>query len=238
MRRHTMLLLSLPFLALTSEARAGGYTGGPVTGGGSISGKVTVTGKHAQPAAMPVTKDHATCGHSKASEALQVGAGGALRNAVVYLDKIASGKPVAAKDVTLDQMGCTYVPHVQATTRGSQIELHSNDAVLHNVHGALEGKDILFNVAMPMKGQRIKKKLKKAGLVQVTCDAGHTWMKAYVQVFDHPYFAVTGADGSFQLGDVPPGTYDLVVWHELLGKQTQRVTVTGGGDAKVTFAFP
>ncbi len=216
---------------------AGGYTGGAVTGGGSVSGAVTTTAK-ASTAAMPVTKDHGTCGHSKKSEELIVGRGGALANAVVYLDKIAAGKPAAPGAVALDQVGCTYAPHVQAAVRGSSIELRSSDPILHNVHGALAGKDLLFNVAMPMKGQKIKKKLKKAGLVQITCDAGHTWMRAYVQVFDHPYFAVTGADGSFKLTDVPAGTYDLVVWHEKLGVRRTKVTVTAGGDSRTAVAFP
>ena len=222
---------------VAAPAAWAGYAGGPVTGGGSISGAVTTTAKPSA-AAMPVTKDHGTCGHSKKSEELVIGRGGALANAVVYLDRIAAGKPATAQTVSLDQVGCTYAPHVQAAVRGSQIELRSSDPILHNVHGALGGKDLLFNVAMPMKGQKIKKKLKKAGLVQITCDAGHTWMKAYVQVFDHPYFAVTGADGSFKLADIPAGTYDLVVWHEKLGLKRTRVTVTAGGDARAAIAFP
>ncbi|HTM18921.1 MAG TPA: carboxypeptidase regulatory-like domain-containing protein [Kofleriaceae bacterium] len=238
-----MRVFCIPMLAILGAApaaRAGGtYAGGPVTGGGSVSGTVTTTAK-ASTDSQAVTKDQPTCGHAKRSEAVIVGRGGALRNAVVYLDKITAGKPATPQKLGLDQIGCTYVPHVQAAVRGSEIEFHSNDPILHNVHGAggVQGKDMLFNVAMPMKDQRIKKKLKKTGLITVTCDAGHTWMRAYVQVFDHPYFAVTGDDGSFRLADVPPGTYDLVVWHEQLGERRVRVTVAAGADSKTPLALP
>jgi len=221
---------------VAAPAAWAGYAGGPVTGGGSISGAVTTTAKPSA-AAMPVTKDHGTCGHSKKSEELVIGRGGALANAVVYLDRLAAGKPATAQTVSLDQVGCTYAPHVQAAVRGSQIELRSSDPILHNVHGALGGKDLLFNVAMPMKGQKIKKKLKKAGLVQITCDAGHTWMKAYVQVFDHPYFAVTGADGSYAISGVPAGTYTATFWHEKLGTKTAGVTVPASGEVAGNLVF-
>jgi len=236
--KRLSFVLAVPVILLPVAASAGGYHGGAVANGGSITGTVTFHGAVPKTKPMRVTKDEATCGHSIPVETLIVGKGGMLANAVVHLDKITMGKPMARSVVTLNQKGCMYHPHVQAATRGSKIELISSDPILHNVHGALNGKRLIFNVAMPMKGQRIKKKLKKAGLVQITCDAGHTWMKAYVQVFDHPYFAVTRTDGAFHITDVPPGSYDLVVWHEKLGTKRARVTVTAGGDAKVTFVYP
>lgn len=232
------IVLAVPFVLLPVAASAGGYHGGPVANGGSISGTVTFHGAVPKAKPLPVTKDQGTCGHSVPSQTMIVGKGGLLANAVVYVDKVTSGKPMTRSVVTLDQKGCMYHPHVQAATRGSKIELISSDPILHNAHGALGGKRLIFNVAMPTKGQHIKKKLKKAGLVQITCDAGHTWMKSYVYVFDHPYFAVTGSDGSFHIDDVPPGSYDLVVWQEKLGTKRARVTVTAGGDAKVSLVYP
>ena len=74
--------------------------------------------------------------------------------------------------------------------------------------------------------------------MKVGCDAGHTWMTAYIAVFEHPYFAVTAADGSFRIGDIPGGTYKLVFWHEKLGRKVKKVTVTGGGVSDASLAWP
>ncbi len=237
MHRLATALATLPLVFFVSGGTAIAYKGAPVANGGTVTGKVTFSGTKPRSKRLKVTKDHGVCGHSKVSEALIVGSGKSIANAVVYIEKISAGKPANKKTAVLDQKGCTYVPHVQATVRGSKIEFRSKDAVLHNVHGALNGKRLLFNIAMPNKGQRIKKKLKKPGVVEVTCDAGHTWMKAYVYVFRHPYFAVTKADGSFTLTDVPAGTYKLVVWHEKLGVKKASITVTAGGTTTSSFSL-
>jgi len=227
---------AIALTALTTPAHAG-YRGGPVTNGGTIAGTVTFGGKVPPRATIRVTKNPEVCGTSKPSEDLLVGAGGALRNAVVYLDGIDHGKPAEKTVVHLGQHGCVYVPHVQATTKGSKVALKSADPIMHNVHGTMTTGRMIFNVGMPGTGTVIRKKLRKTGIAVITCDAGHTWMKAYIHVFAHPYFAVTGADGRFTLPDVPPGTYDLVVWHEKLGTKKTRVTVTAGATATASFAL-
>jgi uncharacterized protein (DUF2141 family) len=97
------------------------------------------------------------------------------------------------------------------------------DPVMHNTHGFL-GKATVFNVALPIKGQRLERKVTKPGLMRVECDA-HGWMLAWIYAAENPYVAVTQKDGSFELTDVPPGSYTLVAWHELTGETEMPVTV-------------
>lgn len=231
MKNHnslTMAWAAAMFSLLAFSPAAVAYEGGTVADGGAISGKIVFDGKAPATKKLKVTKDGEVCGQTKDSQELIVGAGGALKNVVVYIKKIKKGKPVKKDMLVLDQTGCVYEPHVMATVKGAKIELRNSDAILHNIHAVL-GKVIVFNIAMPTKGQKINQKLRQAGLLTVTCDAGHTWMGSFIHVFDHPYFAVTGADGSYQINDLPPGDYELVAWHEKLGTKTSPIKITAKG---------
>jgi hypothetical protein len=101
------------------------------------------------------------------------------------------------------------------------------------VHASL-GAATVFNMAMPIHNQKIPTNLTKAGLIKLKCDV-HGWMNGAIAVEDNPYFAVTGDDGSFSIGDVPAGSYTVHVWHETLGEQDQKVTVAAGGKAMADF---
>ena len=95
----------------------------------------------------------------------------------------------------------------------------------------------LYNVALPFKGFSVTKTLAPtAGLLRIKCDA-HEWMRAWIVELDHPYFATTDESGKFSIADVPPGTYELVAWHEVMGEKTAKVTVVAGAPAKVDFQF-
>ncbi len=230
------LSLAVSMILPSSMPALAGYSASPVTGGGSVAGSVRAPGARGA-AAVPVTKDVAVCKNSHQPESIVVGSDGALANAVVYLKDIATGKPLdKAAKASLDNRGCTYVPHVAVVPVGSTLTIRSSDNVLHNVHAFL-GKDTLFNVALPIPGMEIPQTMKKPGIVNVKCDAGHTWMSAYVHVVEHPYYAVTDASGKFDLKDVPPGTYTLGVWHETYGTMEQKVTVAGGKPAPASFVF-
>jgi plastocyanin len=211
-----------------------GYTEAPVANGGTISGKVTLMGAKPKLAPEVRNKDPKVCGTSGPNETLILGAGEGVKNVVVSLTDIHSGKKLTAGDATLDQTKCSYVPHVQALPVGSNLVVINSDGVLHNVH-ATQGALTVFNYAMPIKGQKTQpKKLDKAGLIRLKCDV-HGWMNGAIVVEDNPYFAVTGDDGSFSIGDVPPGSYTVHVWHERLGEQDQKVTVAAGGKAMADF---
>ena len=103
------------------------------------------------------------------------------------------------------------------------MEIINSDPVLHNTHGFL-GRRTVFNVALPDQGMRIKKRLRRPGIVRVECDA-HGWMLSWIYAAENPYYAVTAADGTFTLTDVPPGSYTLVAWQEYTGALEIPVTV-------------
>jgi len=207
-----------------------GYETTTVSNGGTIRGTVKLQGNPPHLAAHKITKaEHRPiCGDSVPNEEVVAGSGGALANVVVWIDGIQSGAAPTRHNITLDQHNCRYTPHVQATTRGSQVTVTSQDPTLHNTHATM-GNRTIFNLALPTKGVRINRPLSRPGLIDVKCDAGHTWMRAYIHVFEHPYFAVTGADGRFELTQVPPGQHTLKAWHERFGTQTRSLRVDAGG---------
>ena len=169
-----------------------------------------------------------------------VGEGGSLGNVFVYVQSGLTGTfPAPTTPVVLDQKGCRYIPHVFGVQVGQPIEIVNSDPTLHNIH-ATPKTNTEFNTAQPIQGMKTSHTFtaKEADVVvPFKCDV-HGWMNAYVGVLDHPYFAVTKADGSFSIPNLPPGTYTLAAWHERLGTQTQSITVAAKeskSDANFTF---
>ncbi len=222
-----------PAAPMAPPAAMGGYTVAPVTGGGTISGKVTITGAAPKLAPQARNKDPKVCGTTGEDESLILGAGGGVKNAIVSLTDIHSGKALMPAPAQLDQNKCSYVPHVQAVPVGTVLTVLNSDTILHNVHAML-GAATVFNMAMPIHNQKIPTNLSKAGLIKLKCDV-HGWMNGAIAVEDNPYYAVTGADGSFSIADVPPGTYTVHVWHERLGEGDQKVTLAAGGKGMADF---
>jgi plastocyanin len=215
---------------LSGAALAQAYTQVDVTGGGTISGQITFRG--AKPALPPEkrNKDPKVCGTTGPNQSLIVSSGGGVKNVIVYLKDISSGKKMdLAGTATLDQSKCSYGPHVQALPVGTTLTVLNSDPILHNVH-ASQGPATVFNYAMPIKDQKIPKKLTKPGFIKLKCDV-HGWMNGAIGVMTNPYYAVTGDDGSYSISDVPPGTYTLATWHETLGEKTQQLTVAAGATA-------
>ena len=138
----------------------------------------------------------------------------------------------------IDQKGCVYSPHVLGVQAGQPVKILNSDATMHNIHG-LPKVNKEFNFGMPKSLKEKSVVFNKAeDVFVIKCDV-HPWMKSYTQVFDHPYFAVSGTDGSFSIPNVPDGTYEAVAWQERLGdknKLTQSVTVKGGV-AELNFNF-
>jgi hypothetical protein len=219
---------------------------GSALAAGSITGTVRVEKAPRDLPAVKIAKDASVCGTEAARDALVVGPGGGLANVVVSLKGVKPPQPPApVTGAAVDQVGCRYTPHVQAVTVGTALAVLNNDAVLHNVHGTIEtgGSPLtVFNVAMPFKGGKAPQVLKRPGAIKLRCDAGHTWMSAYVHVFDHPFYAVTDAQGRFTIKDVPPGKYTLEYWHEPIADKpplvrTTSVEVTDGKAATADAAL-
>jgi plastocyanin len=165
--------------------------------------------------------------------------GGNLANVFVYVKSGLEGKsfPVPPEKKVLNQQACTYHPRILGVRVGQPLTIKNSDPALHNVHG-LPKTNEGFNQAQPIQGMEFDKTFDKPEvMVHVKCDV-HPWMSAYIGVVAHPYFAVTGQDGSFDIPKLPPGTYTLEAWHEALGTQTKQVTVAPNQTVDVTFDFP
>ena len=214
-----------------------------VPNAGVIKGTVTYTGSK-QPNKLNVTKDANVCTHGGEPDgSLQV-SGGKLKNAVIAItDDIPKGKRWASNKAIVDNKECLFDPRVQIGRYQGEIEAKNSDPVFHNANIArvdIDNKggtpDLLANVALPMQGQTQTKNLKKSGIVEIKCNV-HEWMHAWIYVSKHPYATVTGADGSYEIAGVPPGDYNVLVWHEELGQFNTKIKVDGGGTATLDHAF-
>jgi plastocyanin len=206
------------------------YEGGAVKDGGSISGVVKFKGSAPAPKKLDVNKDKEVCGKSPKVDQSLVVNNGNLANAVVYLTDIKKGKKAEAK-VVLDQKNCEYHPHVLAFQAGNTVEILNPDGILHNVH-SYSKVNTPFNMAQPKFKKAMTVKIEKPEAINVKCDV-HGWMTGWLFAADNPYVVATDNNGSFKLTDVPAGTYNLEVWHETLGKTSQKVTVKAKEEAKV-----
>ncbi|MEW6323039.1 MAG: carboxypeptidase regulatory-like domain-containing protein [Acidobacteriota bacterium] len=198
---------------------------------GSITG--TVTTKAAAPRPLRVTIDQRICGDELPDESIVVGAGGALAHAVVTLTGIKAGAAGAAPVVMNEK--CRFVPRVQVVRPNVEMTTSSRDPVLHTTQAQLLDGSTLFNVALPIPGITIRRPVGSARVVRLGCNT-HPWMRGWMIVTDE-VAAVTGADGRFTLAGVPPGTYELRVWHETLQGAPQKVTVAAGTTAQAAFVL-
>ncbi len=206
---------------------------------GTIKGKVVFEGTPPPPEKKEVTSDVTVCGTHQEVAKVIADASGGIRFAVVKLiDPKKKLPPTKPADGLLDQTQCQFEPHVQIIPLGSKLIITSSDTVLHNAHGFSEDGSDVFNVAVPVKGMKIPVDLtKKPGRVKLRCDAGHAWMRGYIVVAEHNYYVVTDPTGAFEFKDVPPGEYTIEVWHENLGVQQKKVTVTADGVVETPFTF-
>jgi plastocyanin len=163
---------------------------------------------------------------------------GRLANAVVYIKSglAERGFPAPTEAVVIDQKGCLYDPHIAAVMVGQPLQFRNSDTEAHNVHGRPRIVDAWnFLMSRPNSTRDVSFDNPEVG-IPVSCDI-HPWMRAYVSVFDNPYFAVTPRDGTVTLRSVPPGDYVVAAWHETLGTLVRPVSLPASGTATVQFDF-
>ncbi len=220
---------------LTFALSAWGYEAITVKDGGTMKGRVKVTGTIPQDETFSPTKDKAHCGETMQREKYVISAEGGVRYATVMIQGITKGKAASTDVVLVDNKNCAFHPHVQVAAVGQTLGVRNSDPMLHNTHMYLN-KLTVFNAALPITGMEVKRPIRKEGLWDVHCDA-HTFMHGFMQVSDSPYVAVTDAAGRFTISDIPAGTYKVKIWHEALGEQEKTVTITPNGTADLTVDY-
>jgi len=214
---------------------------GNAQGGATVTGKVKFTG--AKPTNPPIDmteepKCKAKYTTTPTRETVVVNPNGTLANVFVY---VKSGLPASAKyetpktGVLIDQDGCHYRPHVLGIMVGQTLEIKNSDGILHNIK-AKGVKNRPFNISQPTTMTSTRTFSAPEVMVPLECNV-HGWMQAYLGVLPHPFYAITGADGSFTIKGLPPGTYTIEAWHEKYGTQTATVTVAGTESKTQDFTF-
>ncbi len=209
---------------------------------GSVSGTVKLDGTPPKPRKINMAAEPYCNSQHAASPATDqevvVGAGGALENVIVFVkDGLGNRTFETPKTpVTLDQKGCLYHPHVVALQAGEPFDVTNSDNTTHNIH-PVPKYNREWNKSQSPGATKIEQTFTREEItIPVKCNV-HPWMKSYIAVFKHPYFQVTGASGSFDLKNLPPGTYTIEAWHEKYGTSDQTVTIGPKESKTISFVF-
>jgi hypothetical protein len=243
--------------AVLAVAGCGGGDGGGAAGGsggggspaaspvdaataGHASGMVTFSGSAPAMAEIDLSQESVCSAKHSATpteELVVVGADGGLANVFVYVKEGLESLdfPTPNDPAVLDQDGCVYSPHVLGVQAGQDFTLRNSDGILHNIN-ASPSENRPFNVSQPAVMDTQRSFAAAEVMVPVRCDV-HSWMTSYIGVVDHPYFTVSGPDGSVSLDGLPPGDYVIEAWHEMYGTMTQSITIATGATAEFSFEF-
>jgi len=205
---------------------------------GTLKGHVKYEGKSPKPKRLRMDADP-VCGSSHSgpvySENFKMAKDGSMAEALVWLKNVSYSGGVPSDPAVLDQKGCVYDPHVFGMVAGQELLIKNSDATLHNIH-SMPKVNKEFNFAMPKVVKTKKSTFAKSepSPFYIKCDV-HPWMKTWVLVSDHPYYAVTDTNGNFSIDNIPAGTYEVVCWQEKFGSKraiTSEVTIGDGSTTK------
>jgi plastocyanin len=204
---------------------------------GTITGVVTLKGQPPKLKPLDMTADPGCPTGPQPAEVVVANAG-KLANVFVYVKEgLPQGNFAVPSDpVTLDQKGCRYIPHMLGIMAGQPLKITNTDTADHNIHD-MPSNNPAFNESQTPTDQPVTKKFSNAEMmIPVQCNQ-HPWMRAYINVMSHSYFAVSGPDGSFEIKNLPPGEYTIAAVHERFGEQTMKVKVGAKENAKAAFVY-
>jgi hypothetical protein len=178
---------------------------------GSVSGTVRWRGEVPPVAEVPVLTHREACGETRRIPSAVVGPRGGVAGAVVVLEGVREGRLPLGGEVRFVLAGCELSPRVAVASIGATLRFENQEALLHNVR-ILSGRETWLDVGLPQRGSTTEA-IARVGIHRIVDDAAHPWIESWLYVADHPYIAVTDADGRFQLPRVPVGSYQLRLWH-------------------------
>lgn len=212
-----------------------------ITNPGTVTGKISYEGAEPKSNRMRMDVD-AACAKQHAGGVLLLQEvkvqNGALRDVFVWVKEGLGNRkfPTPKEQAVLDQKGCVYAPHVFGVQTGQEIKILNSDPTTHNIHPIPQNNREWNQSQSPNVQPLVKSFPRQEIMVPVKCNI-HPWMKSYIGVVDHPYFAVSSDDGSFEIKNLPPGDYTIEAWHEKLGPMQQKVTVGPNETKEVSFSF-
>jgi plastocyanin len=208
---------------------------------GTVTGTIRFTGRKPPRKAIDMSGDPpcAAAHHGKAyDESVVVNTNGTLANVFIYVKTGLEGRKfeIPATPVTIDQKGCWFRPRVLGIQTGQTLSVVNSDPVTHNIHPLAE-INREWNHSQGQGDEPLARKfLKPEVMIRVKCNI-HSWMHAYIGVVENPYFAVSADTGAFEIPSLPPGDYTLEAWHEVFGRQEQKITITPSGKINADFTF-
>jgi hypothetical protein len=236
-----LMLIPLPATSSISKAGTNAQRYYKANGNeGAITGTVSFKGTKPKRKHIDMSQDN-SC-HSINPEATVQNvmlSKGQLANVIVYiksggeLEKYYFEYP--SSSVTIDRQFCQFVPRIVAIQSGQMLKILNNDVTSHNFH-PVPAKNVEWNRSQSMGAEPLEQSFKYPEIIPIKCNR-HPWMQAFVGVFHHPFFFVTGKDGSFKIDGVPPGRYTIAVWHEVFGEQTIEVTINPQETKNLPFTF-
>jgi len=242
MKRSYLLVVAIVLVCLLAGHLLAGVPNPPAdsSSAGSLTGSVKFKGTLLPASRIDMSSDP-TCQKAHSSpvttEDYVVGQNGSLANVVVYVaDGLAAGSTFdpPSQPAVIEQKGCQYRPHVLALQTNQKLDVVNSDTTTHNIH-PMPNNNREWNKTQP-HGMPVEETFAREEIaIPVKCNV-HPWMKGYIAVFKHPFFAVTDKDGNFEIKNLPPGVYTITAWQEKLGTQNQKVTV-GAGQTAIDFTF-
>ena len=239
------LIISISSLVSTS---GWAYQEMEVSNGGSIQGKVTLTGKMPYPRIyhLVLFPNIDMCAEidtddemNRVLEDFKVSPDGGLKDVVVTIEHVDAGKPFNKEPINITAENCKFLPDVNVIRQGESFKVDNIDAVMHNsqVYQKERGK-ILLNIPIPAEEVTdgkitFKKKYK---IMQMICGM-HEFMQTWGYRVQNPYYAQTKIDGNFKIDNIPPGEYKVTAWHYLIKRQSQKVKIAAGETFDLNFEF-
>lgn len=238
MNRHSFALtITIALIALTFSSA---LSSAPADGSASVIGQVKFEGTPPKASRINMSADPLCMkAHPAAAttEDVVVGENGGLANVVVYVSAGLESRTFQPPDqpAVFEQKGCQYTPHVLAMQAHQKLSVVNSDETTHNIHPT-PANNREWNMTQP-HGMPLEQTFARQEIaIPVKCNV-HPWMKGYIAVLKNPYFAVTDKNGTFNIKDLPPGTYTITAWQEKLGTQNQQVTVGASEKKTLSFAF-